>query len=97
MSATLEDEIVVQWVVYDQYGAKQIIDVKDYYILTSTMHLFNPQSYFIQEGLGSFHRIKDRTVFTFTYGKHLTLSHTKGSRLHTVYGEADKENTTLMG
>ena len=61
------------------------------------MHLFSPQSYFIQEGKSSFHLTRDETVFTFSLGKHLIFSYTKGSRLPTAYGEVEKKNDPLTG
>ena len=49
----VKGEGMVKWEFRDDYGVKQVIEVKGYYIPTSKVRLFSPQSYFKQEKGGA--------------------------------------------
>ena len=80
----VKGEGTVEGTFKDDYGVNQFIRVHVYYIPTSSVRLFSPQSYFIQEG-GSFSLNKDGFVFTFASGKTLIFDYAKGSKLLIVY------------
>ena len=47
--AQVEGEVTVEWIFTDDYGVKQVIRFNAYYIPISSVRLFSPQSYFVQE------------------------------------------------
>ena len=71
----------VRWIFKDDYGISHEVYIKAYYIPTSSVKLFGPQSYFIQEQVGGFSLDKDGSVFTFASGKTLTFKYSNRSRL----------------
>ena len=71
----VQGEGKVRWIFKYDYGVSQEVDIKAYYIPTSSVRLFSPQSYFIQESAGWFSLDKDGSVFTFTSGKTLTFKY----------------------
>ena len=68
----------IKWLFRDDYGVQQTILVKGYYIPTSPIRLFSPQSYFQQEGGGCMNIDKDGTTFTFVSGKSISFKYAKG-------------------
>ena len=61
----VKDEVTVQWGFKDDYGTSQVVQVKAYYIPTSTVRFFSPQSYVIQEKGDGYKLTEDGSVFTF--------------------------------
>ena len=59
--AQIDEEGIVSWKVKDDYGVTQVIKIKAYYIPSSSIRLFSPQSYFIQEKGGEFNLHKDNS------------------------------------
>ena len=45
----VEGEGMIEWTFRDEYGVSRVIHTKDFYIISSKVRLFSPQSYFIQE------------------------------------------------
>ena len=65
--------------LYDDYGVLQRVKVKTYYIPTSNVRLFSPQSYFQSENGGSFMLNSKGCIFTFVSSKTLTFEYSTGS------------------
>ena len=88
----------ITWVFRDDYGVKQTVLVKGYYIPDSPIRLFSPQSYFQQEGGGSMKVDKDGSTFTFVSGKSITFEYAKGSNLPIAYAaiKAESKSPGLM-
>ena len=80
----VKGEGMVKWEFRDDYGVKQVIEVKGYYIPTSKVRLFSPQSYFKQEKGGSYTLAAEGSVFTFASGKHLVFAYMHMSHLPIV-------------
>ena len=75
-----------------------MIEVKAYYVPTSSVRLFSPHSYFVQEGSGSMQIDKDGCNFTFVSGKTLTFKYTVRYNLHIAYASSkDKHSSWLAG
>ena len=75
-----------------------MIEVRAYYIPTSSVRLFSPQSYFVQEGGGSMKIDKDGCKFTFVSGKTLTFNYAARSNLPISYAYSkDKKSSWLAG
>ena len=69
------------WNFYDDYGVLQRVQVKSYYIPTSNVRLFSPQSYFRQENGGSFILNTKDCVFTFVTGENLAFEYSLCSKI----------------
>ena len=76
----VQGEEKVRCIFKDDYGLSQEVYIKAYYIPTSSVRLFSPQSYSIQEQSGGFSLDKDGSIFTFTSGKTLTFKYSNKSR-----------------
>ena len=59
--------------------------------------MFNPQSYFMQGGAGSFSHNKYGFKFTFTSGKSLTFTYAKGSKLPIAHGLVTTSSQAQVG
>ena len=80
-SDKVKGEVTSDWIVVDDYGVKKCLRFKAYYILASTVILFNHQSYFTHYQARIFKSIKDGCTFKRVSGNTLFLSYTEGSIL----------------
>ena len=95
-SVRVEGEGIVECTLRDDCGVKQRIKVRAFYIPTSKVRLFSPQSYFQQEGGDSLKLDKERSTFIFVSGKSITFNYAKGSNLLIDHASTKDNNKSII-